>query len=151
MSSIRQGNFVVLDFETFYSNLYSLRLMSHEAYINDPRFQLMCCSVIDKLDGEWKSRVILIDSPYELERLQRFLHKLNTPDTWFVAHNMAFDGYILYRKLGIIPYRPLCTIALARWTGVSRYAGESLAKLSRHQGYEPKGSFLANMCGRWLS
>ncbi|MDR1111248.1 MAG: hypothetical protein LBP92_11285 [Deltaproteobacteria bacterium] len=152
---------VVLDFETYYDTEYTLEKLSHADYVDDPRFRVHALAFLvaeREADGNLHARypgVVatasdLDDSGRRIGDLLRELAGLNDDDTLFVAHNMAFDGSILSRRLGIVPRRPICTMAMARWRGVSRVAGESLASLARHYGFPDKGSFLGGMCGRHI-
>jgi DNA polymerase len=61
---------------------------------------------------------------------------------------MAFDGYILGRAFAHFPCWPICTIALARWHGTSRLAGQGLASLAKFYNLSNKGTFLADMTGK---
>ena len=36
---------IILDFETYYSTDYSLSKMSTEAYVRDPRFEVICVGI----------------------------------------------------------------------------------------------------------
>ena len=43
-------SFITVDFETYYSNEYSLSKMTTEEYVRDPRFQIIGVGI--SLDGD---------------------------------------------------------------------------------------------------
>lgn len=132
---------IYIDFESFFDKSYSLRNMTMEAYIRDPRYETQLLGLA------------IDDSPiYMLEREQipEVLSKLplSHPNTWTVAHNMAFDGFITEDHYKIKIANPICTRAMARWTGISRVTRESQEALCDFLGTGVKGKFLENMVGR---
>jgi DNA polymerase len=140
---------VVLDFETYYDDEFSLSKLSQEAYVNSEKFVPLICSVIGT-KPTFTRRTYILDTTEKLRELSDYLHDLNTPDTYFVAHNMAFDGYILRRTFNLTPFRPLCTMAMSRWVGASRLAGESLRSLAKFYELPSKGDYLVNSKGKYL-
>lgn len=123
---------VCLDFETFYDADYTLKKLSTEAYIRDPRFEVICVTAtVDQ------SRPFYAVGP---EQVGKLLHQLqlDRKDTLTVAHNARFDGTIIEWCYGIHINMLACTILMMRESGVSRLTNESLAALAdflRQRGY----------------
>lgn len=122
----------VLDFESFWcSKTYSLSLMGVEAYVRDPRFEVLLLAVTEN------------DSPirvFEQEKIAEVLKRLplGDPDVLTVCQNISFDGFILKDHYGIDVANPVCARSLARLTGVARLTGESLAAQNAFHDYGQK-------------
>lgn len=87
---------VTLDFETFYSNDYSLTRMSTEDYVTDPRFEVILVSAkIDDGPVEWFTGT--------MKETHKWLSKLDIPSSGLVCHNAMFDGLILKHHFHIAP------------------------------------------------
>lgn len=97
---------VTLDFETFYSKEYSLSKMTTEAYVRDPRFEIIGCAY--KIDG---GKTQWVSFPTEAEYAE---HLAFLRDCMVLCHNTAFDGAILSWRLGIKPKFWLDTLSMAR-------------------------------------
>jgi DNA polymerase len=98
---------IVLDFETFYGDGYSLSLkdITTESYIRDPRFK--CHGVGIKINGG--------PSKWVTARLVKpVLDKLELHKHMVIGHNLQFDGSILAWKYGIYPKLYMDTLALSR-------------------------------------
>jgi hypothetical protein len=93
-----------LDFETFYDQHLTLRVMSTEAYIAHPRFAVNGCAVIGPGVREF------MDEP----RFRAFCAKVPWDRVEVVAHNAGFDGRVLARKYGVRPARWIDTMAMAK-------------------------------------
>ena len=104
---MRTPKLIALDFETYYSKEYSLTKLTTEAYIRDPRFQII--GVSTKLGyelAEWRSFATLQEyRDYLAPLLKR---------NFLLCHNTAFDGAILGWRLGIHPKFMLDTLSMAR-------------------------------------
>lgn len=133
---------VYIDFETYYKEKeYTLRNMSMEAYVRDPRFRVhMLGAAID--NGS-----IVVAPEFQVEDIIRDL-RMDDPNTWTVAQNAKFDCFILSQRYGVHVRNPICTRAMARWTGVSRLTRESQAALCEFLGTGEKGTFLSNVSGK---
>lgn len=132
---------VYLDFETYYSKDYTLRNMSMEAYIRDPRYETQLLGLA------------IDDGPiYMLERDQvpHILSKLSldSKNIWTFVQNAKFDCFIIEDRYGIHVANPICARAMARWTGVSRLTRESQEALCEFLGTGVKGKFIDNMSGK---
>ena len=102
--------YVTIDFETFYDTGYTLKKLTTEEYINDPRFQVILVCVRD-IDGV----IHTIDSWDKCdEDIGNELKGLGVADHPVLAHNTAFDGAILSWKYQIVPPLYLDTMSMAR-------------------------------------
>lgn len=137
--------YVFIDFETFYENkVYTLKSMSMEAYVRDPRFETQLLGVaID--DGP-----VHMFEAWQIPEILNAL-PLENPNVWTFAQNAKFDVFILNEIYNKKVYNPICTRAMARWTGVSRMTRESQAALCEFLGTGTKGTFIESMSGRRLS
>jgi len=92
----------VIDFETYFDSEYSLKRMTTEAYVRDPRFQTHCVSVYCD-DGT--QEVYTKDIKENLEPYM---------DDFVIAHHAHFDGLILSHHYGLYPKYWGCTLSMAR-------------------------------------
>ncbi len=92
-------NFVVLDFETYYDDEYTLSKMSHWEYITDKRFEVTGCGFKFNPDGE--SFFVWPDHLYQyFSDLQEcYGHELQ--DITVVIQNAQFDALLLLQHFGI--------------------------------------------------
>ncbi|MDR1546762.1 MAG: hypothetical protein LBU12_08675 [Deltaproteobacteria bacterium] len=142
--------YVVVDFETYYDNDYSLKKLSYEEYVNHPKFRAHCVGIKSVGAKPSCSGVYNLTDPDAFQFIKENLTELNKQGFWFVAHNMMFDGYIMRQLFDLRLKRPVCTMALARWTGVARSHGQSLALLAQALKLPSKGAFLEVMVGKKL-
>src|SRR5580765_1038169 len=112
---------VVIDFETFYTDEYSLRKMTPAEYVMDPRF--VCNGAAVKLD-ERPTRWL---DPEQLPQL----FKLLPPDSMMISHNTLFDGLISSWIYGWRPRLYVDTMGMAR-AGLTRLRKYSLAAICKH-------------------
>ena len=125
--------FIYLDFETFWdaASGYTMRTLSSEEYVRDPRFEALLLGVAV---GDAPVQVFEADT---IARVVAAL-PLDQPEVIVVCQNYQFDGFILGERYHKEVRLPICNRALARWTGVSRLVGESLAKLNNFFGLAEK-------------
>lgn len=96
---------IVLDYETFYDQDYSLSKISTEAYIRDPRFEIIGGSIKrGPAPATW----------YDPIELHVALQEINWQNTALLAHNTYFDGAILGWHHGHYPAFYLDTMSMAR-------------------------------------
>lgn len=132
---------ITIDFETYWDKEFSLSKMTMEAYIRDPRFEIIGFC-IKKDDGpiQW----VPGNSKAQMKRI---LHQYNVPDEVCVAHNAAFDMAIMNWVLGIRPKVIVDTLSMARpITGLT--AGGSLRALAEHFNLGHKGTEVYNTLGK---
>ena len=129
---------VTTDFETLYDKEYSLSKMTTEAYIRDPRFEIIGVGV--KVNGhptDW----------YSGENPGKFLKSLDYSKRAILAHNCAFDGAILAWKFGIRPKLWLDTLSMARPLH-GHVVSNSLKSLAEHYGLGVKGDEVIRALGK---
>lgn len=97
-----------VDFETHYSQQYSLRVpsLSTTDYIRDDRFEAQCVSVWHET---WAEPVTV--PGWDIEAL---LNEIDWTNTAFIAHNCQFDGLIATHHYGIQPCFWIDTISMYR-------------------------------------
>lgn len=136
---------IILDFETYYDDEYSLSKITTEEYIRDPRFQSIGMSI--KFDGAT-----------EFYRGENWIPRLKelmaiSPDSPVGSHNAMFDAGILGLRYNIHPRNIADTMSMSAACGLNRCAGRSsLSKLAEYLqklGYKvpTKGGYVANMKG----
>ena len=131
---------ITVDFETYYDKDYSLRKMTTESYIRDPRFEVIGVGVkVNNQDTEWASGTH--------EDLKEYLHTFNWADSVLLAHNTMFDGSILSWCFGVHPRRYTDTLCIARALhGVE--VGGSLHALSQRYEIGEKGTEVLDAIGK---
>ena len=121
---------VTIDFETYYSDDYSLSKMTTEAYIRDPRFEIIGVGVkVNDYPADW----------YSGDNVGRFLKSLIYHDKAILCHNTAFDGAILSWIFNIRPKLWLDTLSMARPLH-NIMVGGSLAALASYYKLGEKGN-----------
>ena len=129
---------VTIDFETYYDKEFSLSKMTTEAYIRDPRFEVIGVGVkVNHYPTDWYSG----DNP------GKFLKSLDYSKRAILCHNTAFDGAILSWHFGIKPRLWLDTLSMARPLH-NVTVGGSLAKLATHYGLGKKGDEVVAALGK---
>lgn len=123
---------ITLDFETFYADGYTLSSMSTEAYIRDPRFQMILVSIkYDSQPAFW----ILED------RFRQWCAETDWSRVTLVAHHAHFDGLILSHHFGVRPAFWLDTLSMARVVDGPK-AGNSLYDLCIRHGIGYKQDYV---------
>ncbi len=129
---------VTIDFETYYDREYSLSKMTTEAYVRDPRFEVIGVGVkINDHPTDWYSG----DNP------GRFLKSLSYKDKAILCHNTVFDGAILSWHFGIEPKLWLDTLSMARPLHNVNVGG-SLKALTTYYALGAKGDEVINALGK---
>jgi len=128
---------VTIDFETYYDKDYSLSKMTTEAYIRDPRFEVIGVSVkLNDQEVDW----------YSGADPGGFLHALDYSDRAILCHNTAFDGAILSWHYNIKPKLWLDTLSMARPLH-SMTVGGSLKALTTYYKLGQKGDEVIRAMG----
>ena len=127
---------ITLDFETFYNKEYSLKKLTTEEYVRDPRFEVLGVAIkVNNGETEWASGT--------QEQLKTFLQTFNWDNAMVLAHNTMFDGAILSWIFNIKPRAYTDTVCIARAVnGVEESA--SLKALSERYGVGKKGDEIQN-------
>jgi len=98
---------ITVDFETYYSQEFSLTKLTTEEYVRDRRFEVIGVAVkINNEPTEWASGTH--------EQIQTFLDTFNWGDSMVVAHNTMFDGSIMNWKFDINPRIWADTMCMSR-------------------------------------
>lgn len=118
-------DFTVLDAETYFDSEYSLKKMTTESYIRDPRFKIHCVAIAST-SGE---RKVFTDN--FRENLAPYM------DRFIIAQKAQFDGLILSHHLGLYPKYWGCTLSMARQQ-LQNLDRHSLEALARHYGLPEK-------------
>ena len=130
-------NILTLDFETYYDKEYSLKRMTTEAYIRDPRFEVI--GVGAKLNNEL--------TKWYCASIEGFLNTIDFSNTAILAHNTMFDGAILAWKYGIKPKLWLDTMLMSRPI-VGQTIGGALRNLAEHYNIGVKGTEVVKAIGK---
>jgi DNA polymerase family A len=98
---------VTVDFETFFDSEYSLRSkeLNLSDYVRDERFLAHCVSI---KQGEEPTQVFWYDE------IVPALEAIDWANRDMLAHNVAFDGFILSQRYGIKPRRYLDTMSMGQ-------------------------------------
>jgi len=136
-------SFITVDFETYYSNDYSLTKLTTEEYIRDPRFQIIGVGI--SLDGDTPLWI----SGSHTEIKNKLLTLADWDESAVLCHNTMFDGAILEWVLQLHAAFYFDTLCIARAVhGVD--AGGSLAKLVQRYELGEKGTEVVNALGKRL-
>jgi len=130
---------ITLDFETYYDKDFSLRKITLENYIRDPRFEIVGVGIkVNNGDTEWASGTH--------EELHDYLHTFDWKNSMVLAHNTMFDGAILGWLFNIRPRIWADTLCIARALhGVE--VGGSLAVLAERYRIGEKGTEVLDAMG----
>src|ERR1700721_1349046 len=105
-------NILTLDFETYFDDEYTLKKMTTEAYVRDPRFEALMCG-FRWCSGEFATEPAnqyWIGGP----ELTAELDSIDWNTTAVIGHHMHFDCLILSHHYGIKPRFIYDTLSMAR-------------------------------------
>ena len=123
---------ITLDFETYYSQEFSLTKMTTEEYVRDERFEVIGVAVsVDGGPPTWCSG--------DKETIYQFLSTYDILNNLCLAHNAQFDGAILNWIYGIKPKGWLDTLCMGRALHGTQVGG-SLKALTQFYDVGVKGS-----------
>jgi len=131
---------ITLDFETYYSQDFSLTKLTTEEYIRDKRFEVIGVGVkVDDNAAEWFSGTH--------QEIHKYLSTLPWKDSQLLCHNTLFDGAILHWRFNLTPKLYLDTLCMARAVhGVD--VGGSLAYLAERYELGVKGTEVVDAKGK---
>lgn len=114
---------VVLDFETYFADDFTLSKLSTEAYIRDPRFIAHGAAIkwSPSVDAKW----------YDEPELRHVLVEEDWSDVLLVCHHAHFDGLILTHHYGVKPRLWGCTLSMARLL-LGNHLSVSLDNVRKH-------------------
>lgn len=132
---------VSLDFETFYSVEYSLSKPNYNTseYIRDPQFLIHGVG----LQEYGKSAIWVPGHDEALRECERW----GLEDRPVVAHNMAFDGFVLHEHADLHPGRYCDTLGMARAT-MGHHTRHSLDVVAKLLGFDGKTEGLVQTKGK---
>jgi hypothetical protein len=116
------------DFETYFSDDYTLKRLTTEAYIRDPRFQALMLGVrYPNGAKDWVPR----------ERIPAFCASVDWENTALLGHHQHFDGLIFSHHYGVKPRMWFDTLSMGRLVH-GNHLSLGLESLAKHYGLEPK-------------
>lgn len=137
---------ITLDFETYWSQTFSLTKMSPLEYVTSPEFELISCAI--KVDN------YPTDVFFGEEAIRTAFDRVadTVQGGMIVAHNNSgFDSYVLAYHLGLSPRMWGCTLAMAR-PFFAKTCGLSLGALVKQLGIGVKdNTALMNTKGKRLA
>ena len=129
-----------IDFETYYSQKFSLSKLTTEEYVRAPQFETIGVAVKRNNEPtEWFSGT--------KAQTKRWLDKWDWTNSVAVAHNAMFDMAILNWRYDIRPKRIADTLSMLRAID-GPHAGNSLAKAVERYGLGEKGTEVINALGK---
>ncbi len=131
--------YLFLDFETYYDDVYSLRKMTPLEYALDQRFEALGCGFVNGNGAKaW------VEGP----DLPGFFKTINWPNIYAISHNANFDMVVLAYRYGVYPGMYGDTLSMARNQLAHKIRSQSLEKVSEYYGMSAKHvSTLAQMKG----
>lgn len=119
-------NILCLDFETFFTDDYSLSKQTTESYVRDPRFEAHGVGLRFP-----NGQLVWCAQP------ERLAVAIDWEDTTVLCHHANFDGLILSHHYGVIPDRWLDTYSMAQFLFGAEQS-KSLGALASRFGLSPK-------------
>jgi len=133
-------SFVTLDFETYYSQQFSLNRMTTEEYIRSPLFEVIGVAMkIDDDKTQWFSGT--------KDEIKAWLNQVDWNTSALLCHNTMFDGGILSFIFDITPAYYFDTLCMARAKHGVDVSG-SLANLVKMYGLGEKGTEVIDALGK---
>jgi DNA polymerase len=129
---------LILDFETFYSQDYSLRKMTPAQYILDPRYETILCAAQVNFGDHF-----IVDGP----DFAKFISGFKPETTTTVTFNALFDNAILSWVYGFVPDTMLDAMAMARALMGHELVRFNLASIADHLNLGRKGDAINNVIG----
>jgi DNA polymerase len=131
---------LTVDFETYYSQQFSLSKITTEEYVRDSRFEAIGVSVkVDDEPAEWFSGTA--------KQTKAWLDRFDWANSIAIAHNAMFDMAIMNWRFDIRPKRIVDTLSMLRAID-GPDAGNSLAKAAERYGLGVKGTEVINALGK---
>lgn len=128
-SSDSSMRIIALDFETFFSQEYTLSKSTTEAYIRDPRFEAHGATI------KWSQHEPA--TWYTDQALREVLARVDWSDTAIIAHHAHFDGLILAHHYNVRPKLWLDTLSMSRLL-LGNHLSVSLDSVRKHFGMPAK-------------
>ena len=131
---------LTVDFETYYSQQFSLSKITTEEYVRDSRFEAIGVSVkVDDEPAQWFSGTA--------KQTKAWLDRFDWANSIAIAHNAMFDMAIMNWRFDIRPKRIVDTLSMLRALD-GPDAGNSLARAVERYGLGVKGTEVVNALGK---
>ena len=117
-----------IDFESFFSDDFTLKKYTTEQYIRDPRFEALLMGVRTP-EGVYH----YVDQ----DCIAKYLSTIDWSDAAILCHHAQFDGLILSHHYGVTPAEYFCTLSMARLM-LGNHMRVGLESLAAHFGLSPK-------------
>ena len=124
---------IFADYESFYSNEYTLTKLDPASYILHPLFEATCLGIAEDTGTPY-----IVDGP----DVARFWRECD-PNCAVVSHNCLFDACITSWHFNFVPKLIIDTIAISRSLIGHALRSVSLKAVAKHLGLPDKGGFLA--------
>lgn len=121
---VDSSRLVRIDFETKYTDDYTLSKLSTSEYVRDPRFEVLMMGI--KV-GNAKRKVV--PGP----KVAAELRKIPWAYYDLLCHHTHFDGLILSHHYGVVPRKYYCSLSMARGLH-SNDIGSGLDEVSKYYG-----------------
>ncbi|NBS70475.1 hypothetical protein EBT31_16410, partial [bacterium] len=132
-------NILTVDFETHYTQSYSLSKMTTEEYVRSHEFEVIGVSVqVDAGTPVWFTGSMM--------KIENWLKQFSWDKSVALAHNAVFDAAILNWCFDIRPKGWLDTLSMGRALHGTEVGG-SLKALAEHYGLGEKGTEVENAKG----
>lgn len=129
---------ITADFETYYTKEYSLTKLTTEAYVRDPKFEVIMLGL------RWPDGTKEVVTGTHAE-IQYRLDAIDWGKYAVLCHNTLFDAAIFTWHFGVRPRLWLDTLSMARAMFGAR--NNSLAMLAKRYGVGEKGDEVVNAIG----
>lgn len=126
-----------LDFETYFDKDFTLRELTTEHYVRDPRFEVLGVGV------KWGARPTVWLEPWDFEA---WVRRVDWSRVALNAHHSQFDGFILSHHYGVKPRFWYDTLSMAR--ALHGPVGVALDILSKKYGIGEKSEGLDDAKGK---
>ena len=131
---------ITLDFETYYDKDFSLKKLTTEEYIRDPRFEIIGLGIkVNNDSTEWASGTF--------EEFKGYIHSFDWENSMALAHNTMFDGAILSWLFGVKPKVWADTLCMGRAMHGVEVSGSLKAMAERYE-IGVKGTEVLNALGK---
>lgn len=121
--------FVALDYESFFSDDFTLSKLTTEEYIRSPQFKAHGAAI--KWGPDHAARW------YNEDQLRQVLASENWSDVFLIHHHAQFDGLICNHHYKVVPKMWGCTLAMARFH-LGNHISASLESVRGVFGFPPK-------------
>lgn len=131
---------LTIDFETYYSQAFSLSKLTTEEYVRSPEFEVIGVAV-----KQGDAPAVWFTGDHD--EVAEFLSQFDWENSAVLAHNTRFDGAILSWLFHVKPKLWLDTLSMARPIH-NVTVGGSLAALATHYKLGTKGTEVVNALGK---